>query len=868
MGNCGLRNVLMCISVALSVILVSFLSSGKTAANNLLLERARFFAGNEMPDSALFYADSLLHTAQIVQDTPLLIRCYGIKGRANVSLHQYKEATELYFRALSYCKSPKEDKQIAFIYGEIGYIYNCEGNFKDAEFNYEKELDVRKRIGQDKESANALINVAAMARHQQHFSKALNALNELASLIQHPHDTVIDGYYYANRGVLMHVTGKLDSAAQYYNCAAAIWKKLKRNGEWGRAVFNLGQNEAERKNYAGAIKYYNLCIAEIEHFGLEREKAEVHRAMADAYSRLGNFRDAYVHLSIAETLADSLRSKEFNKYTVLIDKRFQAEHNKNLIAQQQLQLEEAALNARQLQSRLLTIIVLLIVAMVFIGWIWARQRFRHKLKEGVMTVRNQFFENIAHEIKTPLSMIQAPLLLLQQQNLPPQYVKNIDTALKNTHRLSGLLDQMLSASRIDSGSFSVSLKADSILSFLTELNTFWKEEAALKKISWTADLDVDNELMMLDSDALGKVCNNLVSNALKYTPQGGSAGVAAKTGQEAGKQILEIAVWDSGNGIPKKEHEKVFERFYRYDVRNNDGQGGIGIGLSLVKSLVAELGGTVSVISNPGAGSVFTVKLPVAKAVPSADVHVPTIVKTVLVADDNDDVQDFIRTLLQNEGYKVITAKNGMEALNHITEEIPDLMITDLMMPEMDGMELIRNIKSRTHTAAIPILVLSARTAADVRVQAAEDGAVVYLSKPFVPAELIAAVSNILSIAQNETPPSQQDTVTADNPEDPFWAKCSEFIARHITDNSFGVEKLAALLNMSRSNFHRKTKQACGLTPIELIKNKRLEIALEMLKNKEGNITEIAYKSGFTSQSYFTKCFTEHFGYPPSFVLK
>ncbi len=243
----------------------------------------------------------------------------------------------------------------------------------------------------------------------------------------------------------------------------------------------------------------------------------------------------------------------------------------------------------------------------------------------------------------------------------------------------------------------------------------------------------------------------------------------------------------------------------------------------------------------------------------------------ILIVEDDKDILQFNRSLMEEEGYSVVTAQNGNEAIVALSNALPDLVVTDLMMPGKDGLELLKEIRANVLTAHIPVIILSAKASVQARTEGLAEGAQAYLPKPFSPAELKGLVRNQLQLLHSQKERYKADT-TSDNKNveerfsgtDPFTQKCYATIQEHLDDPQLSVEKLAELMTINRSHFQRKIKTLTGYSPSELIKTIRLEKALEILLKKEANITETAYATGFTSQSYFTKCFSEHFGYPPS----
>jgi signal transduction histidine kinase/DNA-binding response OmpR family regulator len=824
---------------------------------------------NRKSDTAIATADSILKLADKYNDMPSRIKAMTLKGKSLFQHKKNKEAVDLYFEALRLCKSPADDKQIAYLYGELGFAYYSQQHFKESIQYYKKELEIRRRVNGRDSVGNQLINLSVMYHQQKQTDSAFMALNEVAAILTRNNDTRLRGYYYINRGALLEGKGNLDSATYCYLQAYETWKNAGEESQLFKVTFNLGYIEYEKKNYRKALEYYHRSEAAAKKFGMMSEVAHVYGTMAESYAAVNDYKNAYDNLYLYATLSDSLAKADFNSYIAKLDKQFQTEKNRQTIQQQQLELQKQ-------KSRMLLIVLVFIVVLFLAIGIFSYLTFKSRLSKKVEEAKAKFFANVAHEIRTPLSMIQGPVKMLQSKVSDPTLKYHLDIAERNTLRLNDLINQMLTISKIDSDKYQLNESLGNAGAFIEELLVTYRLQAAERNIEFTAQIDTTPSNILFDKDALEKVIGNLLSNAIKYTPNGGAVGIEAVNTASAGTVTLTMNVWDTGRGIAKDEQEKIFGRFYRSAENEKAGTKGIGIGLSLVKDLVSLMHGNITVDSEAGKGSVFTVQLPFKqKTVSNSMANISATGTTILLVEDDNDIRDFNKTILEEKGFNVITATNGNEATAILENHLPDLLITDLMMPGKDGIALLKEIRGNEVTNHLPAIILSARTSFDAKMEGITAGAQVYLPKPFAPDELVALVQNQLqvlekqrSLYREQAKDTRQTLEERFAGSDPFTLKCYSTIQEHLDDAQLSVERLAEIMNTNRSHFQRKLKALTGYSPSELIRTIRLEKAKELLSKKEGNITEVAYMAGFTSQSYFTKCFSDHFGYPPSQVGK
>jgi DNA-binding response OmpR family regulator len=426
-----------------------------------------------------------------------------------------------------------------------------------------------------------------------------------------------------------------------------------------------------------------------------------------------------------------------------------------------------------------------------------------------------------------------------------------------------------------------------------------------QQIQLTFQSSIPELKMSFDPEKLQKILYNLLSNACKFTPPAGTITVSVNllSPQESGRknQEVEIRVIDTGTGIAKENLPFIFDRYYQVPGSRPYRQGGTGIGLAIVKEMVELHQGAITVESEQGKGTTFTFHLPVISSVlplegkltlretaqedvlrmnkqwyfPEekqallAEASPATEKPLILITDDHEGIRQFIMESLMPY-YQVITAGNGVEGLKEAREKIPDLVISDVMMPGMDGHTFLHLLKEDEHTSHIPVILLTARSSQKSRIEGLKTGADMYLIKPFDVVELLLSIRNLLTLRQNIQKKFSATLLTSsekilDNPVDQsFLERFTHIVDKHLSDDTFGVEEMVNHIGMSRTQLHRKVKAITGESTSHLIRTIRLQRAVEMLKSNSLTINEIAYQVGFSSASYFTESFTKHFGHPPT----
>ncbi|MDX1429332.1 MAG: response regulator, partial [Rhodothermales bacterium] len=524
-------------------------------------------------------------------------------------------------------------------------------------------------------------------------------------------------------------------------------------------------------------------------------------------------------------------------------------------------------------------------------------------------LKSRLFANISHEFRTPLALVVEPIERAAEGAygaLSPEFEHELRVARRNGRRVLRLLKQLLDLAQIDAGHMELHRTHENVVPVLANVIQAFNSEAQRLQIALCLSLSPDELVMSFDCDKLESVMYNLVSNAMKATPAGGKILVTAREADREGRSFLEICVRDTGVGIPEEQLTKIFDRFHQLE--RPSASAGTGIGLALAKELVELHGGSITVESVPGFGAAFTILLPIESDAdentqamsgamqaeekeplrawtelepnaqdesssddhrhPDADVGAPLI----LVVEDDDDMRDLVCRHLAR--YRVETAANGIDAIAKARASRPDLIISDLVMPEMEGIALCRILKQNQDLRAIPIILLTGRTSAENRLEGLQVGADDLIPKPFTRRELLTRVENLLETRRVLREQFSREVVlkprgvVVPSVDAKFLERLRDIVDLHLQDPDFNISTMASEAGVSETQLKRKVRRLLGQAPVEFVRTFRLERAALLLEQRAGNVSEIAFATGFNNLSYFAKCFREHFGRSPSQYLE
>jgi signal transduction histidine kinase/DNA-binding response OmpR family regulator/streptogramin lyase len=527
-------------------------------------------------------------------------------------------------------------------------------------------------------------------------------------------------------------------------------------------------------------------------------------------------------------------------------------------------------------------LALLLYSLLLIGFLSVlyrigRKRRKEREEKAISEMKQVFFTNISHELRTPLSLILSPLSDAIGKEQDAQIKDNLNIAERNARKLLDMVNQMLDLRSLMMNAQSVHFSRKDLVEIVrSSVGQFLALRE--KGVTLTFRTTKDRLEMLFDEDKISKVVTNLLSNALKYTDEGGRVNVDLDL--DGGNAVIRVS--DNGKGIPDKEKPHLFDRFWQGEGSAN--KGGSGIGLNIVREYVRMHEGRVEVSDTPGGGATFTVYIPAKECQASGEGFVKSSIYqeetpadadtarpaarriNLLLVDDSEDFLDYLSGVLAPE-YNVITATDGQAALNKMERLRPDVVLSDVMMPNMDGNELCRRIKANPATTHIPVVMLTARLTEENEKESRDCGADDYFTKPFdikVLQEHIAILASRTGIDTSGKLKARIEERKVVSVDRKFVDKVTAFIEEHIVESELSVEQMADAMGMSRANLYRRMVSATGHTPSEFIKIVRLRHAERLLMQSGLTVSEICYEVGFTSPRYFSKCYKDFYGYVPS----
>lgn len=544
-------------------------------------------------------------------------------------------------------------------------------------------------------------------------------------------------------------------------------------------------------------------------------------------------------------------------------------------------------NHQKMYIVLFSIILLLLIGIMV--YIYRTILMKRRIEEEANKAKLQFFTNISHELRTPLTLIADPVnYIIHDDNLNSQQRSMLQIVQRNVLVLTQLVSEILDFRKVQNGKMELRLSDFNLAESMKQWIKLFSVSAQKKHIAISMDAP-DTIMLRADQDKIERICYNLLSNALKYTSEGGEITLTAK--EENGRVMISVA--DNGCGISSDELPYIFDRFYQ---AKNAGRG-TGIGLAIVKAFTELHHGEVSATSIEGKGSTFTIHIPVrqkgevtnqptekieqlvepssAEEVPNQARHIDELIQPyqtdkpeVLIIDDNIDIRTYLRSVL-SEKYNVSEAADGKVGLELARKIVPDIVLSDIMMPVMDGLAFCQQLKTDKAISHIPVILLTARSLDEQRAEGYEHGADAYLSKPFSLRLLFSRIDNLiqsrkkLSKLFSNSDENDAFEKLSNETDKTFAAQLRKIIQDNLSDNEFNVERIGDEIGLSRVQLYRKVKALTGYSPVEMLRKARLTRARHLLRTTEKTVSEVAYAVGFSTPSYFSKCYKDEFGESP-----
>jgi signal transduction histidine kinase/DNA-binding response OmpR family regulator/Tfp pilus assembly protein PilF len=875
----------------------------------LFMERQDFAEARQYFDEALALYEQQKDSVQIAN---VLLNI----GIVLVDQGLYSKALEYYFRCLAIDEKLRYTAGIASDYTSIAMIFARQGDMGSAIGYYQKALEISEKANDETSAAFTLTNMGIAYKDVGNLDEALKILEKALRISERINHVLGQASVLHNIGVVHYEKGDLEKALNYFTSSNET--ALAIQGDRVRQANDLMMARIflkQKFNDKALTKALNARRIAMKN-GMPDEEYEATQLLSEIYEKNDLPEQALGMMKQSIRLKDSLFNLEKARQIAELQTQYETNQKENKI---ELLSKERALQESELKRRSLLQNVTwggtgFLILIGFIGFrayrlrqeqkrVLLDQQLKNEKREAerlqeLDEAKSRFFANIAHEFRTPLTLILGPTEQILEENSTEKSKENAYLIYQNADKLLSLTNQLLDLSKLESGMIKLHASRRDFIGFAKGCVHSFESLAEERDITIHFHSAVENMEMDFDAEKFAIILNNLLSNALKFTGPFGEVGIAVTVHEEAGEgSRIRVEVSDTGMGIPEEKIPYIFDRFYQVDDSYTRKTQGTGIGLALAKELVELHGGVISVASKIGEGTCFTLTLPqkqkittdasdiiseedkrewfenvVDRKVLSPDASAiereRTEAPVVLVVEDNREVRRFIVDILINF-YVVIEAENGKKGLEASIEQVPDLIVSDVMMPEMNGYEFCRAVKEDERTSHIPVIMLTAKAGIDSKLEGLSTGVDDYLAKPFNARELLARIKNLITIRQklHQKYGNTRDTSLFAKKEHIFLVRMKAAIEENIDREEFSVEDLGKALAMSRTQVHRKLKALTNQSTSQFVRQFKLEKALELLKTREFNVSEVAYKVGFNSATYFSTCFTEQFGYPPSELI-
>lgn len=788
--------------------------------------------------------------------------CNSGIGIINGNTGKHDEALQNYAVALKIWKETGDVLGISECYNNIGLIYEYQGKYPEALENYFAALELKKELGNKRGVAGVYNNIGAVYQRQGKYTEALESFSNSLKGFEEIDEKGGIAMSYLNLGIIESKLNRPASAKEQYKKALSIAKAMGRK----ELIMNI---------------YHNATLDD---------------------SALGDYKDAFENYKQYIVYRDSLMNEDSERQSLAIAMEYEYD-KKEAVIQEELKTKKLQ---RNVAFAGVGVMGLFVVFAVYLFRLrnkklkFEKQNLELQRRE-VETIKeteqfkSRFLANISHEFRTPLTLINGHIEVLKENGRKEDF-SHFEEIEQNGKRLLTLINQLLDLSKMESGAYKLHYKRGDVLNeasmLVQSFHSYAEQHHIELKLNQTERVKVGlaENPFIYSSEALTVIITNLLSNAIKYTPPGGS--VTVKIDYQDAKLL--VTVTDTGKGIEAEDLPKIFDRFYQVEDPGKRAYAGFGIGLALVKELAVLHGGDIKVESPADGGCTFTfwidsattenntnlafteqnIAFPVKEESPlEHKEQQDTALPLVLIVEDQPELRHFITQNLGKE-YQYVEASNGSEGLKMAEELVPDLIISDVMMPDTNGFQLCEILKNNIATSHIPIILLTAKAEQKDILLGLETGADDYLAKPFSLAELKLRVRNMLKFKallrekfKGNSLPSEETTPELNKKERKFIDDLELAVQQNVSNVQFGVNNLAETVFLSVSQLTRKLKTITGKTPADFIRALRFEKAIQLLK-EGASVAETSWAVGFEDPVYFSKVFKKHFGFPPSSVKK
>jgi len=862
-----------------------------------------------------------------IHDTIGIVSCLTDIGDIFSKQNNYQVALEYLDEARKLIIKTGNKDQLSRIYNKLGGIYNIQKQYEKALEYHRKSLEINQdldfKLGMSvnyNNIGNVYLDLKQYTSATENYLKSLEIKKQIK-------DNFGIAFILNNLGLIFSELKKFPKALEYHYQALKVFEELGDSPGIAMCHVNIANDHLQSGNYRQAIEFAGNGLKLSKATNQKRTQTEAYRILSESYAAQNQYKKAWQYQKLYKIYHDSTVDVEVVRQITEMESKFEVEKKEKEIALLNSEKEKQKLKMQKQRSQrnlMIGLTALVLVVLIFVYWGYRNKQKLNKKLEELNLTKSRFFANISHEFRTPLTLLLGPLEKLLKN--PKQEEKEMISMMhRNASRLLFLDNQLLDLARLESGKLNLQVTRSDITQALKGMVMSFQSFAEKKKITFKCIFPDQEIQAFFDQDKLEKIVYNLLSNAFKFTPENGRIvfELSLVSGIEKWKlppkfrripyQVVCISVSDTGPGIAKEHQPFIFDRFYQVDSKPNRSFEGTGLGLSLSKELIELHHGKISVESDPdpdsyrdreGKGCTFKVYLPIDKkaynsneiveykeestdtTILSDAIHlenkpVEPVIKEntntdlneeeslqLLIVEDNPDMRAYIRDCF-DEKFNILEATDGKSGFEEATNEIPDIIISDLMMPKMAGIELCNKLKTDERTSHIPVILLTALSLVNDRIRGLETGADDYIAKPFNRQELVTRVKNLTEQRRllrerfGKEIKIQAKDITVTPADERFLNNLISFIENNIANPDLNVDSLIGEIHLSRSQLHRKLKALTGLSSTEFIRTIRLKRAAQLLEQHHGTIAETVYAVGFNSLSYFSKCFQKQFHKTP-----
>ncbi|HZY78194.1 MAG TPA: response regulator [Cyclobacteriaceae bacterium] len=843
-------------------------------------------------DSCIYYIQKYI---DVVDDSTSWANGYIELGVSYSEQGNNAKALEHYTTADSYLQSPNADMwTVAHLNNVMGMLYSDEHEYKQAEGHFLKALEYSKQSTYPGAELPELNNLGVLYDWMGEYEKSLQYLEMARKVLNTRDDPWSVANNSLNTGDALTHSGNHAAGIEKYMDALAGFSKIKEDYKVAAVRVQLAGAYRLTKRYRDAEREALLAFEWDKKNGYGDLVKTSSQELYKIYGETRQFEKAYRYQSRYLEIIDSLNSIDRKKKIGVMEKNFeiakQERVRERLERENELHLAKAETD-RITRTGLITATVFLAIAAAVSLISYRRIKSqKQKIEEQAQQLqeaskaKSRFFANVSHELRTPLTILNGMLELMQENPTQNGSSEKMAIALGNSRRLQGMINEVLDLSRLEGGKWELSKKPKEIQPLLNRIVLAFESLIVKKNLKLEYEASALNGLVIdIDEDKFEKVVNNLVYNAIKFNHEGGSIKV---TGSRTDRMMV-LQVTDTGTGIPESDLPHIFDRFYQSASTDQLNSHGIGIGLALVREFTELHGGDVNVTSRVNEGSSFTVQFPIRTSgnghpepadedAPEPEVSFEKFSRKplVLVVEDNDEMRFYLKEIL-GEYADIAETRHGREGLKWLKSNMPDLIISDVMMPEMDGYEFLSQLKKNDTYRGIPVVMLTARASEEDLLHGLSLGVDDYIIKPFNAKELKIRIHNLLTNQEIrkewiKKPAEPEEILPPASPTEDqlFLQKVQTYVETHAENSSLGIGDLADHLAMSERQVYRRAATLTGMTPGQLIKDIKLKIAYRLLlERKVSKVAELAKRVGFENSSYFSKQFLERYGKRPTDFL-